>query len=101
LADHRKVQAVSVKRAAIADLVARYRRYRKLTSEMADHHQVMASGDSDLAALAKEELPALEQEAAALLEGIGNELVTADDAAIGAVIVEVRAGAGGAEAALW
>jgi peptide chain release factor 1 len=99
--DHRKVHAISVKRAAMEDLVVRYRRYRKLTADMAEHRQVMASGDAELAALAREELPNLETQAASLLEAIANELVTADDAAVGAVILEVRAGAGGAEAALW
>ncbi len=101
IADHRKVHALAVKRAAIEDLVGRYRRYRKLAADIDEHRQVIASGDAELAALAREELPQLEAEAASLLESIGNELVTADDAAVGAVILEVRAGAGGAEAALW
>ena len=102
LADHRRVQALSVKRAAIADLVGRYQQYRKLMDEIAGHRQMIAAGDdAELSALAREELPGLEGQAAALLDAIGNELVTADDAAVGAVILEVRAGTGGAEAALW
>lgn len=102
VSDHRKVHALSIKRAAIEDLVTRYRRYRKLADEIEAHREVITSSDdAEFAALAQEELPQLEREAASLLEAIGNELVTADDAAVGAVILEVRAGAGGAEAALW
>ena len=51
--------------------------------------------------LASSELPELTREARQLIEAIANELVTADDRSVGSVILEVRAGTGGAEAALW
>ncbi len=71
---------------------------RRLTA----HEQIIAEGEDDeLVEMAREELPELKQQAEALLEQIANELVTAEDRSVGAVILEVRAGAGGAEAALW
>lgn len=102
LNDHRKVQSLSMRRAAMQDLVGRYRRYRHLRDEIDSHRRLIACGEEpELAELAAQELPAMETEAATLLESIGNELVTAEDAAVGAVILEVRAGAGGDEAGLW
>ena len=100
--DHRLVQELSVKRAAISDLVERYRRYVDLKRQLVEHQQIIdAGGDEELVALAREELPALGDEAQALLDEIAGELVTAEDRSVGSVILEVRAGTGGAEAALW
>ena len=102
ISDHRKVQELSVKRAGLADLVERYRRYQALQRQIAEHQQIIEDGgDRDLVDLASEELPGLRTEASDLLEEISGELVTADDKSVGSVIFEVRAGTGGAEAALW
>ncbi len=102
LADHEKVRQLSVKRAAIADLVQRYRTYQKLHRDIDESRQIIDDGkDPDLISLARSQLPNLQQQADQLIEAISNELVTADDLAVGSVILEVRAGAGGAEAALW
>jgi peptide chain release factor 1 len=51
--------------------------------------------------VAREELPSLRSRAAAVIEELQRRLVTSDDERIGAVILEVRAGVGGDEAALW
>ena len=102
VADPQQVRELSVKRAALADLVQGYRRYDTIAAQIADCEQVIdEAADDDLVALAKEELPQLRQEGETLLEKIANDLVTADDRAIGSVILEIRAGTGGAEAALW
>ncbi len=100
--DHRRVQELSVKRAGLADLVQRYRRYTQLQTQIQEHRQIVQDNtDLELTALANEELPQLQQTARELLDAIAAELVTADDRAVGSVILEVRAGTGGAEAALW
>ncbi|GAJ22918.1 unnamed protein product, partial [marine sediment metagenome] len=52
-------------------------------------------------ALAKEELKHLLSQADALLEQIKNTVVMADDMSIASVIMEIRAGTGGEEAALF
>ena len=46
-------------------------------------------------------MPDLEEKATGLLEEIANEFVTSDDAAVGSVMLELRAGSGGSEAAIW
>ncbi len=102
IADPAAVRSRSIRRAAIADLVARFRRWQSLQQQIGDHEQMAADdSDSDLAALAAEELPELRQQAEALMEQIAAELVTADDRAVSSIIIEWRAAAGGAEAALW
>jgi len=102
LADHERVREISIKRSALADIVERYRRYQKLQAHVRECQQIIADRtDSDLAALAQEELPGAQREGDRLLDEIASELVTADDRAVGAVILELRAAAGGDEAALW
>jgi len=101
LADHRQVRTRSIRRAAIESLVDRYRRWRALGEELREYEAVSAGADRELAALAAEEMPRLRDERVRLLREVERELVTADDRSIGSVILEVRAGVGGDEAALW
>lgn len=102
LADHRQVRELSIRKAALEDVVERYRRLRRIESERADLQQAVRSGeDPELAELAGEELPRLEEASAALLKEIQGRLVTAEDRRVGSVILEIRAGTGGEEATLW
>lgn len=102
LVDHRKVRDLSIKKASIETVVEGWRAYRKLEREIAELDQVAASGaEAELAALAREELPDLRVRAAEIIEQVKGSLVNADDRAVGSVILEVRAGTGGDEAALW
>lgn len=102
LTDHRLVGQLSIKRSGLADLVDRYRRYQDLQEQLQEHRKIIADKqDAELVELASSELPQLTHEARDLIEQIANELVTAQDRSVGSVILEVRAGTGGAEAALW
>jgi len=102
VSDHEKLRDLGIKRAAIAGIVERYARYTRLADDLAEARQIIADGEDDeLVEMATAQVPELERESEALLESIASELVTADDAAVGSVILEVRAGTGGAEAALW
>ena len=102
ISNHEKVRTLSVKRSAIAGIVERYRRWQSLTQQAVEHQQIISENeDAELVELAKAELPELQSQAEKLLEEVSNELVTADDQAVGSVIMEVRAGTGGDEAALW
>ncbi len=97
-----KLKTLSIKRASLQPLVERYRNWQSLNEEIQGHEQIVAEGgDEELIAMAQEELPELRQQADALLEDAAGEMVTANDAAIGSVILEVRAASGGAEAALF
>ncbi len=102
LSNHERVRELSTRRAVIADPVAKYRLYRKRLDEIAESEQIIAeNNDAELVELAVIQLPELREQSTQLLESIASELVTADDRAVGSVILEIRAGTGGDEAALW
>lgn len=102
LADHRAVRDLSIQKSAIGDVVEGYRRFRSLTKEAAALRAALATEkDEELAAMAREEIPRLEAQAAAVMDEVKSRLVTSDDRKVGSVMLEVRAGTGGDEAALW
>jgi len=80
-----------------------YREYHTVTEQLNESHQIMADAGSDpeLRELAEAELPELEVKRAELLGALQEKLVTGDDASISSVILEIRAGTGGEEAALF
>jgi len=97
-----RMRTLGQKRAALEPLVEQYRAYQSVQEEIAGHRQIIDAGeDEELVELAKAELPDLEAKAAAMMADIAGQLVTAEDRAVGAVILEIRAASGGAEAALW
>ena len=101
LADHKQVSALSIKRAALAPVVEGYTAYCDLIEEAGELAEAIAGDDEELAIMAKEELPEIERRAGETIEQIKQTLVTTDDLAIGSVMLEIRAGTGGDEAALW
>ncbi len=102
-ADHERLRDLSIKRAALAGMVERYRRYQALAGQIKDNEAIVADtkADKELTEMAAAELPELRTAAQSLLDAIASELVTADDLSIGSVMFEVRAASGGDEAGLW
>ena len=84
-------------------LLKPYREYRRVTDQINESHEIIEDDDSDrdLCELAREELPQLESRREGLLDALKEKLVTGDETAITSVIVEIRAGTGGVEAALF
>ena len=102
VSQHQRVTELSVKRAAIEPIVAMYREYLNKGIEAKQLRAMLADeSDAELRKMAADELPGAQRATADLLERIKGELVTSDDRAVGAVILEVRAGVGGDEAGLW
>ncbi len=102
LADHKKVRDLSIRKSALDPIADDYDRYRVLHKETHDLKAVIAAGeDAELVEMAREELPRVEAEANAILERLLASLVNAADQSIGSVMLEIRAGVGGDEAALW
>ena len=87
--------------AEIEPLVEGYRKFLQLDSELNDARELAAAGDAEMKALAKEEIGRLEQEAAALEESIKVLLIPKDPNDSRNVVLEIRSGAGGDEAALF
>ena len=99
--DHRRVQSISIRRAAMEPLAERWMRFVRLERELDDATRLAEEPDPELAVLAREEIPRLRSAAAETLEAAQEQLVTADEDSIGAVILEIRAGVGGDEAGLF
>ncbi|MCA9529854.1 MAG: peptide chain release factor 1 [Myxococcales bacterium] len=86
-------------RAELDELVAAYRRYRVVGDEIEGHRAALV--DPELRELAEEELPALETEREHLTERLNLLLLPKDPKDERDVLLEIRSGAGGEEAALF
>lgn len=75
-------------------------RQERLKTQLAEAKQ-MSQGDDELAELAKDEIPALEEEIAQIDEELFTRLTPKDPNDDKNVIMEIRAGAGGDEASLF
>jgi peptide chain release factor 1 len=98
-----KLIALSKEQGKLRAIVTKYRRYQKAVAGIEEAEQILNddSADKDFKELAKEECQQLEGQKDALLAEITNTLVMEDDLDIDSVIMEIRAGTGGEEAALF
>ncbi len=102
LADPERVRSLSMQRSTLQPLCERHEAYKRLVNEAAELRQMYEEeGDPELRTMAERELPEVERRARSTLESIKTDLVTADDRRVGSVMMEIRAGVGGAEAAIW
>jgi peptide chain release factor 1 len=99
--DPRKLRDLSKERARLEETVRKSAEYRDVTKTIADDEEAIASGDPDLAELANAELPALRERQEALTAQLKRLLLPRDPDDDKNVIVEIRAGTGGDEAALF
>jgi len=101
--DSARLVALSKEQGKLKTLVAKYRQYKKMAADIADAEQIASDGaaDKELRALAKEEMQQLEGQKTALLEHLTDTLVMSDERDADSIIVEIRAGTGGEEAALF
>jgi peptide chain release factor 1 len=76
-------------------------RLRKVDADLAAARSLLSGTDPDMRRLAEEETAALEKERTALLSSLNDCLIPRDPRDDRDVIVEIRAGAGGEEAALF
>lgn len=101
--DHTKLIALSKEQGKLKAIVAKYRTFKKIVADIEDARQILndSTVDEDFKTLAKEELQQLEDKKNTIFTEIQNTLVMADELAIDSVIMEIRAGTGGEEAALF
>jgi peptide chain release factor 1 len=101
IANNREYARIARERAQLADVIASAREYRHVLGEIADHKSLLDGDDADLRELAKSELPALQQHQAAIEEKLKELLTPRDPNDLRNVVLEIRAGTGGAEASLF
>jgi len=90
---------LSREHADLTDLVAAYRRYRKVLDELDENRELLA--DPDMRGMAEEEIASLQEERERLEGEIKLLLLPKDPNDSKGVILEIRAGTGGDEAALF
>ncbi|HXE97547.1 MAG TPA: peptide chain release factor 1 [Dongiaceae bacterium] len=83
----------------LSELVAAYRRYRKVLGDISDNRELLA--DPDMKEMAEDELKSLEDEKERLDADIRLLLLPKDPNDDKSVILEIRAGTGGDESALF
>ncbi len=102
IADPAELQRYAKEQAGLEELVGKYREYKAATKSIDETRKMLDDGlDEELQELAKDELVELRDRQAKLLEEITALLLPKDPNDARDVIVEIRAGAGGEEAALF
>jgi peptide chain release factor 1 len=100
--DFHRVQTLSQERAGMEDTVNKYRQYKTVDKAIADTQAMIDGGlDSDMLAMARDELGELKASHQALAETLRLSLIPKDANKDKDAIVEIRAGTGGDEAALF
>jgi peptide chain release factor 1 len=101
ISDTAKLQRVSKERAGLEKLVETFRTYRKVLADLKEVEAWLGSSDPDEKAYAREALPGLKEQRDALEQELKILLLPKDPNDEKNVILEIRAGAGGDEAALF
>jgi peptide chain release factor 1 len=101
-ADYNRLEKLARQRASMEGTVERYRRYRKMRDDLEGAREVLkTSDDAELKELAGEEARELEPALTTLSETLRLDLLPKDPRDEKDIIVEIRAGTGGDEAALF
>ncbi len=85
----------------LEEVVSRFREYKKLLAEESEARDVLRTGDEEMRGLAQEELASLDEKRTQLESALQRLLLPRDPNDDRNVILEVRAGTGGEEAALF
>jgi len=101
--DSARIRTIAKEHGQLKELVAYYYQYRDIEKHLKGAQAILAdtAADAELRQMAQEELEQLQGKLTDTLEKAKETLVMSDDAVIDAVIVEIRAGTGGEEAALF
>ena len=101
IADHKRFRDLSREHAGLQPLVDCYGRYHHALDEIRAAEEMLSDSDPEMKRLAEEELAAARGRKASLEEELRNLLVPIDPADEANLYLEIRAGTGGDEAALF
>ena len=99
LSDVKKMTSLSKEQASLADIIEKYKEYKKVVSDINDAKEML--DDKEMAAFAKEEISRLETEKENLEKELEVLLLPKDPNEDKNTIVEIRGAAGGDEANLF
>lgn len=92
---------LSREHSSLQEIVREYRRYKSVKDEIASNNQLLRENDAEISQMAKDELKRLEPELEKITETLQLLLLPKDPNDDKNILLEVRAGAGGDEAALF
>jgi len=101
LADHTQYTALAKEQASLEEIMAPYRRLKEVFSEIEEHQSMLEDPDPEMRELVKGELEDLKVEKERLEQQIRALFIPKDPNDSRDVILEIRAGTGGDEAALF
>ncbi|MAF99707.1 MAG: peptide chain release factor 1 [Acidiferrobacteraceae bacterium] len=99
--EQNRFRQLSIELSELAPVVAEYGHYRELSDEINSAREMLKDGDSEVREMASEELPALEQGLQQSSELLQRLLLPKDPNDDRNIFLEIRAGTGGDEAALF
>lgn len=101
--DHNAIISLSKEQGKLKTIVFKYREYKKTVTTIEETQQILndPGTEEDFKALAKDEIGKLEEKKNKLLDELLDALLMGDEMSIDSVIMEIRAGTGGDEAALF
>lgn len=101
IADQARYQRYAREHAEISSIVENYKKYKKIVSEIEDNRELLADGDQEIRDMAREEIKRLSEEKERIEFDLRVLLIPKDPRDERNVIMEIRAGTGGEEAALF
>jgi peptide chain release factor 1 len=99
--DPTRLQEIGRERAELEEVVSTFNEFEATESAIADAELLASDSDPEMASMAAEEMRALKEQQSVLMNRIKTLLVPKDPNDAKNVIVEIRAGTGGDEAALF
>lgn len=102
LGNPQQMVALGKEAGRLEPIVTQFRAYQKALRSVEELEQLAGNRDEpEMAELARSELPQARAQADQLLEALKDEFVSAEDKSVNSFFLEIRAGTGGEEAALF
>jgi len=101
LADSRKIALASREHGSLNRIASNYREFRSILKQISDTQAMLAGHDAEMKELAEAELPDLRARREDLWQQLLDITVGGEDANRASCVMEIRAGTGGEEAALF
>lgn len=99
--DQEKYRKIAKAHADLDDIVSLYRKYKSATQQIEDNKALMHDGDPEIKKMAEEENALLHEELPKIEQELRIKLLPSDPLDEKNIVLEIRAGTGGEEAALF
>ena len=100
-ADSNRMAAVAREHGSLAKLAGKYRRFKEISQEIDDAKEMKEGDDAEMSELAAAELPRLVEQREEVWRELLDMTIGGEDANRTRCVMEIRAGTGGDEAALF